>query len=94
MSTEQTLTHHLQAISQGIEQIVLVTHGYHMPRAQRNFERAIASANGTPRIKLVAAPMGMPSGGRQHFGNWLPSVEGHEFCWIALHEWLGMLVGA
>ena len=75
---------------QGIEQIVLVTHGYHMPRSVRNFERA---AEGS-RIRIVAAPMGLASGGRLDASDWVPSIVGFEATWIALHEWLGRLAGA
>lgn len=75
----------------GIEQIVLVTHGYHMRRALRNFERA--AAVGTP-IKIVAAPMGLPSSTRIEARDWLPIASNLQTTTIALHEWLGYLVGA
>lgn len=75
---------------QGIERIVLVTNAYHMRRAMANFERAAA---GTP-LQIVAAPMGLGAGGPLQLSDWLPSVEGSEGTWIALHEWLGLLVGA
>jgi uncharacterized SAM-binding protein YcdF (DUF218 family) len=74
----------------GIEQIVLVTHDFHMPRALRNFQRA---AEGR-KMKIVAAPMGLPTGGRLIAGDWLPSTRGFEMTWLALHEWLGKLAGA
>jgi uncharacterized SAM-binding protein YcdF (DUF218 family) len=74
----------------GIEQIVLVTHDYHMPRALRNFQRA---AEGR-KMKIVAAPMGLPAGGRLIATDWLPSPRGFEMTWLALHEWLGKLAGA
>ncbi len=74
----------------GYEQIVVVTHGYHMPRAMRNFERA---AEGR-KIKLVAAPMGLPNSGRLQAADWLPTLTGYEQTWLVLHEWLGKLAGA
>jgi uncharacterized SAM-binding protein YcdF (DUF218 family) len=74
----------------GVEQIVLVTHGYHMPRALHNFQRAIAGR----RITLVAAPMGLSPGGRFTVGDWLPSTSGFEQVRLALHEWVGRLAGA
>ncbi len=77
-------------LPQGIEQIVLVTDGNHMRRALGNFERAAAGA----RLRLVAAPMGLPSGGRLRLRDWLPSTDGFEDTCIALHEWLGILAGA
>jgi len=77
-------------LPQGIEQIVLVTSGNHMRRATANFDRAAA---GRP-LRIIAAPMGLAGGGRLHLVDWLPSPEGFESTWIALHEWLGSLVGA
>lgn len=75
---------------QGIEQVVLVTHYYHMRRALRDFERAA----GGSRLRLVAAPMGLRPGGRAQAADWLPSSDGYERTRIALHEWLGYLAGA
>ena len=75
----------------GIEQIVLVTHDYHMRRALRNFERA--AAVGTP-MKIVAAPMGLPSSTRIEAKDWLPVASNLEKTTIVLHEWLGYLGGA
>lgn len=75
----------------GIEQIVLVTHDYHMRRALRNFERAAAA--GTP-MKIVAAPMGLPSSTRIEAKDWLPVASNLQMTTIALHEWLGYLAGA
>lgn len=73
----------------GIEQIVLVTEAYHMQRSLENFQRAAGK-----RMRIVAAPMGMPAPGRLHFGDWVPSTEGFEQTRLALHEWLGRLLGA
>ena len=73
----------------GIEQIVLVTHGYHMRRALDNFKRA-----GGPKMRIVAAPLGMRAAGPLQVGDWLPTVEGFEQTRMALHEWLGRLAGA
>jgi len=74
----------------GIEQIVLVTHGYHMPRAMLNFQRASAGK----RMTLVAAPMGMPAAGALRASDWLPTVDGFETTRLVLHEWLGRWMGA
>ena len=74
----------------GIEQVVLVTHAYHMRRSMENFERAAAGT----RMRVVAAPMGMPAPGRLQAIDWLPSVSGFERTRFALHEWLGRLSGA
>jgi uncharacterized SAM-binding protein YcdF (DUF218 family) len=76
--------------AQGIEQIVLVTHGYHMPRALRNFEKADVGG----KIRFVAAPVGLPPGGRLRVGDWLPSSDGFEGNRLVIHEWVGRLAGA
>lgn len=78
--------------AQGIEQVVLVTHGYHMRRATRNFTRAIAAAG--VRMDLVAAPMGLPASGRLDAIDWMPTAEGFQQVRLALHEWIGLLAGA
>jgi uncharacterized SAM-binding protein YcdF (DUF218 family) len=76
--------------SQGIEQIVLVTHAYHMRRAQGNFQKAIGGA----RMKVIAAPMGVPTTGRLRALDWMPSPDGLEDNWLVLHEWIGRISGA
>lgn len=76
--------------AQGIERIVVVTHDYHMRRAMRNFQRA---AEGS-KMTLVAAPMGLPTGGRMRWQDWLPNNAFFEHTSLALHEWLGYLAGA
>ena len=75
-----------------MERIVLVTHGYHMPRALAAFERA---ASRYPRpIEIVPAPLGMAAFVPPHADGWLPSLAGFEMTRLALHEWLGRLAGA
>ena len=83
--------------AQGIEQIVIVTDDFHMPRALRNFQCAIAADGATPatrRIRLVAAPLGLPTGGRLGWTDWLPNARAAQDSVFALHEWLGLLAGA
>jgi uncharacterized SAM-binding protein YcdF (DUF218 family) len=75
---------------QGIEKIVLVTDALHMRRALANFERA---ADGK-RIRIVAAPMGVRGSGHLSAVDWLPTRQGYEEVWMALHESLGRLLGA
>ncbi len=77
-------------LPQGIEQIVLVTHDYHMRRAMANFERA-AQGSG---LRIVPAPMGLPRPGRLRGTDFLPSQDGFEDTWLSLHEWVGRLMGA
>lgn len=76
--------------AQGIEQIVIVTHSYHMPRALKNFERADVGA----KMRFVSAPMGVPSGGRLRASDWLPTADGFEGNRLVLHEWIGRWMGA
>lgn len=77
---------------QGVEHIVLVTHGYHMRRSLRNFEHALAAAGVTMRV--TAAPMGLQGGYRMTVLDWLPTIEGFERTRLALHEAVGLLTGA
>lgn len=74
----------------GVEQIVLVTHYYHMTRARGHFEREMAPHG----MKLVLAPMGMPARGAFEAADWLPSDRGFELVRMALREWLGRVSGA
>ncbi len=74
---------------QGIEKIVLVTDALHMRRALANFEQAV----GGKRIRIVAAPMGVRADSHLSGSDWLPSRQGFEEVWMALHESLGRLLG-
>jgi uncharacterized SAM-binding protein YcdF (DUF218 family) len=76
--------------AQGIEQLVLVTHAYHMPRSLKNFQQADPSG----KLRLVAAPMRVYPGGRMRVSDWLPSGEGFENVRAVLHELAGRLFGA
>ena len=73
----------------GIKHIVLVTHGWHMPRAARAFETA---AGGEMRIE--AAPMGLAQGNELPALAWIPSSAGMTEVRQTLRELLGRLVGA
>jgi uncharacterized SAM-binding protein YcdF (DUF218 family) len=73
---------------QGIERIVLVTHGFHMLRAVAAFERA-AQRVGAP-LAIVPAPLGLASRGE----GWMPSAEGLHYTRMAIREWIGRWVGA
>ena len=76
--------------AQGIEQIVVVTHAYHLPRAMAHFQAAV---QGKP-MRLVAAPTGLLSSGRLRASDWVPTVLGFEDNRLAWHEWIGRLMGA
>jgi uncharacterized SAM-binding protein YcdF (DUF218 family) len=77
---------------QGIEHIVLVTHGYHMPRALAAFERA-AERTSTP-MKVTPAPLGVADSYDLRPRDWLPSRNGFDRVNRVLHEWLGRVGGA
>jgi uncharacterized SAM-binding protein YcdF (DUF218 family) len=75
---------------QGIEQIVIVSHAYHLPRALKNFQRVAEGRN----VRFVAAPMGVTRDGRLRALDWLPTAGGFEEVRITLHEIIGRVVGA
>ena len=76
----------------GIERVVLVTHAFHMRRALANFSREMART-GKP-MALVAAPLGVRAPGPLEASDWMPTAEGFRDTRVALHEWLGRLMGA
>jgi uncharacterized SAM-binding protein YcdF (DUF218 family) len=73
----------------GVTHIVLVTHGSHMPRALKAFEQVAAGT-----VKVQAAPMGLAQRTDRPVFDWLPSTAGFNSVRQALHELLGLLVGA
>jgi uncharacterized SAM-binding protein YcdF (DUF218 family) len=77
---------------EGIEHIVLVTHGYHQRRAIGAFERAIRRDGVS--MDVVPATMGWGAPGPLTAAHFMPSREGFDTTWLALHEWLGRLGGA
>ena len=74
----------------GVTHILLVTHGWHMPRAKRAFDE-LAAPNG---IRIEAAPMGLGSRAEGQALDWLPTTLGTMRTRDALREWLGRLLGA
>ncbi len=76
----------------GVTRIVLVSHGWHMRRSRRAFERAIAAGGGG--MALLPAPMGLAPSGQPPLLRWLPSVAGFERSRLAMREMLGLLTGA
>ena len=73
----------------GIQHIVLVTHGYHMPRALRAFTEAAG-----PGIQIDAAPMGLARGLMAPALEWLPSTDGFRDVRQILRELAGLYAGA
>ena len=74
----------------GIDRIVLVTNGWHMPRALRAFRQAAAGSD----VQIEAAPMGLAGRLDSPLLEWLPSTRGFERMRLVLREWLGRLAGA
>jgi len=77
---------------QGITDVILVTHGWHMTRAMRAFADS-ARRNGQP-MQVIPAPMGLGSMVDRPAMNWLPTQEGFAHVRLALREALGLLFGA
>lgn len=76
----------------GIQQVVLVSHDYHLRRAMRAFERGAEHAGVTMRFE--PAPMGMRPPHEWELADFLPSRTGFFDNHLVLHEWLGYLLGA
>jgi len=73
----------------GVDHIVLVTHGYHMPRAVRAFTEAAG-----PDIRIEAAPMGLARKLDLPAFDWMPSARGFVQMRQVLHELAGKVAGA
>ena len=78
--------------SEGIQDVLLVTHGWHMKRAMRAFEQEAARTGYT--VQLVAAPMGLAAPSGPALLHWLPSLDGYRRTHQVLREMLGWLAGA
>lgn len=74
----------------GVSHIVLVTHGFHMPRAKRAFEE-VAKGQG---ITIEVAPMGLAQRVEGPTLDWFPSGLGYLKSRNDLREMLGLLFGA
>jgi uncharacterized SAM-binding protein YcdF (DUF218 family) len=75
----------------GIRELVLVTQGWHMPRALREFRAATAAAGGASAVRITPAPIGQARGGGSPLLDWLPSGEGTLRMRQVLHEVLAGL---
>jgi uncharacterized SAM-binding protein YcdF (DUF218 family) len=78
--------------SEGITEVFLVTHGWHMRRSLRAFNEEATKAGFAARI--VPAPMGMAADAGQPLLQWLPSPDGYRRVHQVLREMLGLLAGA
>ena len=75
----------------GIKRIVLVTHGWHMPRAVRAFEEAAGKGSD---IKIEAAPMGLARNVEPAALTWIPSTHGITEVRNIVRELYGRIAGA
>jgi uncharacterized SAM-binding protein YcdF (DUF218 family) len=77
----------------GVNQVILVTHGWHMQRAARAFTEEDAHAPAP--VRLVQAPMGMAVDRLlPPLQRWTPTAEGALRVRQALREWVGLAAGA
>jgi uncharacterized SAM-binding protein YcdF (DUF218 family) len=75
-----------------VTQVVLVTHGWHMPRALRALRQA--SAREQAKWEIVPAPMGLASPIERPLLRWIPSAEGAQLVRAVLREKLAWIAGA
>ena len=78
--------------AEGIQDVLLVTHGWHMKRAMRAFEQEAARMGLT--VHLIAAPMGLAAPSGPTLLQWLPSPDGYRRAHQVLREMLGWVAGA
>jgi uncharacterized SAM-binding protein YcdF (DUF218 family) len=76
----------------GVGEIVLVTHGWHMPRALHEFRAAAAAASASTPIGITPAPMGEAYPASTPLLRWFPSETGFQRTRLAWHEILGNLL--
>jgi uncharacterized SAM-binding protein YcdF (DUF218 family) len=81
-----------QLRDQNLAQLVVVTHGWHMPRAMRAFKEATARAGATWAV--VPAPMGLAPRVERPTLRWIPSSEGFLLVRAVLREQIGWWLGA
>ena len=75
-----------------VQQVVLVTHGWHMPRALRAFKAAAAQEKA--QWEIVPAPMGLGQSVERPALRWIPSAEGTQLVRAVLREKFAVLLGA
>lgn len=88
--TRENASHTIALLREaGIRHIVLVTHGWHMPRARRAFVEAAGED-----LRIESAPMGLARPGERAALDWFPSSEGFHAVRSVLREAAGRLAGA
>ncbi len=75
-----------------VQQVVLVTHGWHMPRALRAFKDAATREKAS--WDVVPAPMGLGQSVERPLLRWIPSAEGTQLVRAVLREKFAVLLGA
>lgn len=75
-----------------VQQVVLVTHGWHMPRALRAFKEAAAREK--LQWEIVPAPMGLGQTVERPALRWIPSAEGAQLVRAVVREKLAWWLGA
>lgn len=83
-TSENAANLHALLAREGIQRIALVTQAWHMPRAQRAFERA--------GFTVTPAPTGFILPQQRSLLEWLPNAHGLQASRDVLREWLGLLV--
>lgn len=73
----------------GIREVLLVSHGWHLPRGTRAFRDAAGGA-----MRISAAPMGMAPPVERRLLRWLPSASGFVRMRHVTHELLGLAAGS
>ncbi len=76
----------------GVREIVLVTHGWHMPRALHEFRAAAVAAGASAPIRITPATMGQAFPESSAILRWMPSDAGLQRTRLVWHEMLGALV--
>ncbi len=79
-------------MTQNVNKVVIVTHGWHMPRAMRAFQDAAARIGAT--WDIVPAPMGLAHRIERPALRWVPSTEGFLLVRAVLREKVGWWLGA
>ena len=70
----------------GVRHIVLVTHGWHMPRALREFRAAAAAGAASASLVVTPATMGQANPADTPLTRWMPSGSGMLRMHEVLHE--------